>query len=332
MMDNILVSVICITYNQEQYIKQCLDGFLMQKTNFPFEVIIHDDASTDGTADIIREYEKKYPDIIKPIYQTENQWSQKIPFMNKYMFPLVRGKYMAFCEGDDFWTDENKLQKQFDFMETNPEYTVCSHIVRKIFEPPILPENTLPESPCDIDYNDILLNDILLIKLYLHTSSYFLRSDIVNKFESPKGLKYGDTYILAFWAKYGKVKCIPEIMSVYRCNPNGIYYGNRMSSSNDIEFLNKICFDVMYQRRLLYENIAIDKELYFKEAYYPSFSNHLFMLLNSKEWKTSIVFLYKNISIYFLMLKHLRVMPYLICKDINKILKKIYKVLMKRTK
>ena len=105
--ENPLVSVRCITYNHEPYIAQAIDGFLMQKTDFPFEVIIHDDASTDKTADIIREYEKKYPLIIKPIYQTENQYSKRDGSVAKVIDSKLRGRYIAYCEGDDYWIDLN---------------------------------------------------------------------------------------------------------------------------------------------------------------------------------------------------------------------------------
>ena len=103
-----LVSIDCITYNHEAYISQALDGFLMQKTKFLFEVLIHDDLSTDGTADIIRKYEKKYPLIIKPIYQTVNQFSKGVEISKKFQFPRAQGKYIAICEGDDYWTNPNK--------------------------------------------------------------------------------------------------------------------------------------------------------------------------------------------------------------------------------
>ena len=121
-----LVSICCITYNHEPYIRDAIEGFLMQKTDFPFEILIHDDASTDGTADIIREYEAKYPDIIKPIYQTENQYSKGIKVSQVYQFPRAKGKYIALCEGDDYWTDPYKLQKQVDFLEANLNCVICS--------------------------------------------------------------------------------------------------------------------------------------------------------------------------------------------------------------
>ena len=127
-----LVSIFCITYNHSSYIRQCLDGFLIQKTNFPFEVLIHDDASTDDTAGIIKEYEAKYPDIIKPIYQVENQYSKGLDINIVYNLPRARGKYIAMCEGDDYWTDPLKLQKQVDFLESHTDYSMCFHSVWKL--------------------------------------------------------------------------------------------------------------------------------------------------------------------------------------------------------
>lgn len=126
-----LVSIICNTYNHEKYIRDTLEGFLMQKTDFPFEILVHDDSSTDKTADVIREYEAKYPDLIKPIYQTENQLSQKIRVSIVYQYPRIRGKYTAFCEGDDYWTDPTKLQRQVEALEKHPEADICACAANK---------------------------------------------------------------------------------------------------------------------------------------------------------------------------------------------------------
>ena len=117
--DNILVSIRCLVYNHEPYLRQCLEGFVMQKTNFRFEAIVHDDASTDGSAKIIREYAEKYPDIIKPIYETENQYSKRDGSLTRIMNTACRGKYIAICEGDDYWIDPLKLQKQVSILENN---------------------------------------------------------------------------------------------------------------------------------------------------------------------------------------------------------------------
>ena len=117
-----LLSVRCLCYNHAPYLRQCLDGFVMQQTDFPFEVIIHDDASTDGSQDIIREYAERYPDIIRPIYETENQYGKGKIFdiINRAMHP--DSKYIALCEADDCWTDPHKLQLQVSFLESHPDY------------------------------------------------------------------------------------------------------------------------------------------------------------------------------------------------------------------
>lgn len=126
MNDEIMVSICCITYNHEKFIRQALEGFLMQKTNFKYEIVIHDDASTDNTPQIIKEYEEKYPEIIKPIYQVENQF-QKGKKGSIIAYNKAVGKYIALCEGDDYWIDENKLQSQVDYMELNEQCTFCFH-------------------------------------------------------------------------------------------------------------------------------------------------------------------------------------------------------------
>ncbi len=130
---SIVLSISCITFNHAYYVKECLDGFLMQKTSFPFEILIHDDCSTDGTKEIIEEYVAKYPDIIFPIFQTENQYSKGVRgMMARFNFPRSRGKYLALCEGDDYWTDPYKLQKQVDFLEANQEYLRFFHKTKAV--------------------------------------------------------------------------------------------------------------------------------------------------------------------------------------------------------
>lgn len=122
-----LVSISCLTYNHARFIRQTLDSFLMQETNFPFEIIVHDDASTDGTGDILREYERRFPNIVKPIIQEVNQYTLTGVYPMKFVYPTLSGKYVAECDGDDYWKDPRKLQKQFDFLENNMEYIMCHH-------------------------------------------------------------------------------------------------------------------------------------------------------------------------------------------------------------
>lgn len=123
----ILVSVICNAYNHGPYIAAALDGFLMQQTDFPIEILVHDDASTDETAAVIRRYAARYPEKILPVFQEKNQYSQGVDINAAFQYPRVRGRYIAVCEGDDFWTDPRKLQRQVEAMEAHPEADLCAH-------------------------------------------------------------------------------------------------------------------------------------------------------------------------------------------------------------
>jgi glycosyltransferase involved in cell wall biosynthesis len=120
-----LVSVLCTAYNHEPFIEKSLLGMLKQKTSFAYEIIVHDDASTDGTKKIVEEYWHQYPHKIKPIFQQDNQFSKGRKIWTEIMIPQAKGKYIAICDGDDWWTDENKLQMQVDFLDNNPEYSIC---------------------------------------------------------------------------------------------------------------------------------------------------------------------------------------------------------------
>lgn len=127
-MSNIKVSIICNTYNHAPYIGKALESFLMQECSFDFEILVHDDASTDGTQDIIKKYSERYPTIIKPIFQTENQYSKGGSTVFKLQFSRVKGDYIAFCEGDDYWIDPHKLQKQFNALENCQDLNMCASL------------------------------------------------------------------------------------------------------------------------------------------------------------------------------------------------------------
>ena len=217
-----LVSICCLAYNHEAYIRQCLDGFMMQKTTFPIEILIHDDASTDNTADIIREYEKKYPTIIKPIYQVENQYSKGVRVGVVYNLSRVRGKYVALCEGDDYWIDPLKLQKQVDFLEGHPEYTL-SHTA---FEFYYQNNSTFKkfENKKTAEYSkDRLISAILndnSYRIQTNTALYpvSIFQDILdeNPFLFSGFFLMGDTQLWCCLASRGKVHYLKDITAVYR--------------------------------------------------------------------------------------------------------------------
>lgn len=235
--ENIMVSILCTAYNHEKYIRQCLDGFVMQKTNFKFEVIVHDDASTDNTANIIREYEEKYPEIIKSICQKENQYSKRVSITKNFTLPKASGKYIAICEGDDFWTDKYKLQKQVDTLENNPNCKCCVCTVRDANEDGSMMNTTHPSEVFDsgILHTEDFLK--LACKEYaFQTSSYlFLRSAYIEYIEhTPKYKKVspvGDWPILLYFSEIGDIYYIKDEMSCYRRNAIGSYTTSMISST-----------------------------------------------------------------------------------------------------
>lgn len=161
---NPLVSICCITYNHAPFIRKCLDGFLMQKAPSCLpedakmsdwcEILIHDDCSTDGTTEIIKEYAAKYPDLIFPLYEEENQYSKGgAGKMDLYNYKRVRGKYIAYCEGDDYWTEPQKLQIQVDFLEDHSDYSVTFHRCKHLN----VADGSMKDDECDLLFHN---NDI----------------------------------------------------------------------------------------------------------------------------------------------------------------------------
>ena len=215
MEDNILVTVICRTYNHERYIDECLKSLVSQKTNFKYEIIVHDDASTDGTAEIIKKYEKEYPDLLRCVYQEENQYSKKVDTNITTVFPMARGKYYAPCEGDDFWTDINKLQCQADFMESHEDYAVCGHAAYYANE-----DSTLCNDEFFRPYEEskTITMEELFTGWKMATNSLMYRADARGKEKIPfKGdCPNGDYALIVYLGTKGKIYYEDKLMSAYR--------------------------------------------------------------------------------------------------------------------
>ena len=218
---SIIVSVSCITFNHAPYIRACLDGFLMQKTSFVFEILIHDDCSTDGTREIIEEYSKKYPDIIFPIFQTENQYSKGVRgMMARFNFPRCRGKYIALCEGDDYWSDPYKLQRQVDFLEANTDFSICFHNMKILNE----------SNPSALEFTNSKDQESVSSILDLASKGNFMFTASV-VFKKPKDgfpnwltdLPIGDYAIHLFNAQFGKIKFLDQVMGAYRIHAGGVW-------------------------------------------------------------------------------------------------------------
>lgn len=235
-----IVSICCKTYNHEKYIADALDSFLMQEASFPYEIIVHDDASTDRTAEIIREYERKYPGIVKPIYQKENKYSKGIKITQEYIVPNIKGIYVATCEGDDFWTDKYKLQKQVDFLDKHKDYTMCFHKVRVV-----------DTNKKDLGRYKGLTNKgskkIGVVEAakggIVHVSSIVIRSDFYSKTRPiwiKESIHGGYDYASALYmVAEGKIYYFDEIMSAYRSGVENSMMTNfktNYSKDNDIKY------------------------------------------------------------------------------------------------
>lgn len=224
-----LVSICCATFNQESFISQAIESFLSQKTSFKFEIIIHDDASTDGTGSIVKKYEQEHPNLIKAIYQKENQYSQGIKPWPNFVFPIARGKYIALCEGDDYWTDPNKLQKQVDFLEANKDFIICLHDTIEVNEKGEFLKhrsdnfNLINEKKPQIA-SEIPVDWFLRTRgNFIHTSSFLFRNIISDlSFINTGKIISGDMLLLFLLLKNGRAQYLPESMSAYRHHPQGI--------------------------------------------------------------------------------------------------------------
>lgn len=225
----IKVSICCLAYNHEKYIAKCLEGFLMQKTDFPFEVLIHDDFSSDKTGDIIREYARKYPEIIKPILETKNQFCNLgiSGIYREILYPMAKGKYITYCEGDDYWSSPEKLQKQVDILEEHPECKMCLHYTRVVDENENLSDWGYPLKRIGSGiYSGYDFMKGLTDGIFFHTTSFMCRKDYILKMIQSVPDFYlesdvDDVPLLLYMGQLGSVFYLDEELTCYRRNSIG---------------------------------------------------------------------------------------------------------------
>lgn len=229
------VSISCLTYNHGKFISDALEGFLMQQTNFSYEILIHDDASTDDTVEIVKSYQRKFPDLIKPVFQKENLWSQDIRALSAtYNFPRAKGKYIAICEGDDFWSDPKKLQSQVDFLDANPDYIACVHGAH------FYSEDT--KSSVFSKFEKVSEDfDLSLYRIFHESGGVYPSCSMLMRNSPPfypkELLIYpsGDLTLIVFLRLKGKIRFLSGMWATYRIHSNGVYQGNSRDLKNIIK-------------------------------------------------------------------------------------------------
>lgn len=210
-MNNIKVSVCMVTYAQEQFIGQAIESVVMQKVNFPFELVIGEDCGPDKTRNICLEYKEKYPEIIKLNLQEKNRGPQN-NFIDTYN--QCQGKYIAICEGDDYWTDPYKLQKQVDFMEQHPDFSMCAHTASTLMS------GVLDE--IKLDKSVLTTSDLIEQDWGIMTASILFRKDMFDLPEWYGKIKNGDYGLQLLLSLKGNIGYLPDNMSVYRQHFGGV--------------------------------------------------------------------------------------------------------------
>ncbi len=271
--ENPYVSVLCMTYNHAEHILECLQGFVNQQSNFKYECIVHDDASPDTTAQIIKECAEVHKDIITPILQTENQYSKKDDSLVRILIENTRGKYIAWCEGDDYWIDPLKLQKQVDFLEAHPEYAMCHTEAQGLIQATgktILMHGHLSTRE---EFDEICTLDSLLNLNSICTATVCMRTDCYREYledvkPGEQGWLMGDYPMWLWMAIKHKIHYMPDVMAVYRILPESASHSKDKrknylfaKSSCDIKrFFNKKYElgyeDASFRRQLLFDHLA----------------------------------------------------------------------------
>lgn len=224
-----LVSIGCLTYNHELYIRDAIEGFLMQKTTFPVKIVVFEDCSTDKTASIIKEYEEKYPNLFTVFNQPVNTWGKPIRKEAKKVYENERNKakYIALCEGDDYWTDPLKLQKQVSFLEANPDFSLCfTNRINIDYNGKFIENSELKYMKSEFEHTDMPIFCPTLTRLFV--AKYVKNIPQIE-------VKGGDTVLLVWLSKFGKIKYLDDITSCYRVHGDGVWSG--LTKENKIKHL-----------------------------------------------------------------------------------------------
>lgn len=279
-----VVSICCIAYNQANFISETIDSFLNQKTSFPFEIIIHDDASTDGTAEIISNYQRNYPEKIHAIFQTVNQFSQGIKPSPTYVWPKARGKYIALCEGDDYWIDPFKLQKQYDFLEANLNFSMCFTDAKVVDDEGKFIEYKLSdESKKDLDQDSILTYmtpPTLTVMFKKDALPNIIPKEINNVYNV-------DTFLFSLLTYKGDAAYLDFCSSAYRVHNNGIW--SKLNKLNQYK-MRIITLTTYFQRGPVKNRQALFLKIN------KMYTQYIDCAIDNKKFKLIVTILIQNIS------------------------------------
>lgn len=282
--NNILVTIICVTYNHEKYIRDAIESFFHQQVRFKYEIVIHDDASTDGTVVILKEYEQKYPDKIKVIYESENQYQKDgnfVKLLQEKVIPFIKGKYVIISEGDDYWIDETKLQRQVEYLEQNIDCMMVTHNAVSLDM-----RNTKVDMLTRY-YNDKNLTPEEIINHpngYMATASMVMRRECFELREFFNEAGIGDYTRQLFCLSLGKIHYIDRVMSVYRFAHSGSW----QESQNTNLFLR--FYGYLKMIRFLDKYNVYTKGIYFKYLRKEIQRYAAYMIAISSEENTSKLF------------------------------------------
>ena len=254
------VSIICLTFNQEKFVRDCFEGFVMQQTNFPYEVLVYDDASKDGTPAIIREYVAKYPDIFKPTLYEKNNYSQGLGYVGLYTgIKEAQGMYVAYCEGDDYWTDPKKLQKQVDFLESHPDYEICAHEVTvKYADGQEVPYSEFEHNLfLSVKERDYTFDNILTGNIF-HVSSLMYRNFDIQLPDWLPEISACDMVWYRLLGEKGKLHILPDAMSVYKNHADSLTSTNAEYNSS-IRYYQRLSIPVLEKLNIYWHRKYQDK-------------------------------------------------------------------------
>ena len=252
MKKKIEVSILCMVYNHEKYLRECLNSLVNQKTTFAYEILVHDDASKDNSKKIIEEFYHKYPSKIVPVYEEENQYSKGVKINQEILLPKARGKYFCFCEGDDYLISNHKLQMQYDFLEKHPDYSFCVHNSIAV--------NEQGEKIYDIfplkEGGDLTCEDFIKNKgEFVATNSIFSRMSLALNLPNYFKNMTLDYIWQIYLSSCGKTYCLKEQLSAYRFNRAGSWSERNF---NDREF------SISFKRKLVHELNLMNEEMNYK--------------------------------------------------------------------